>query len=166
MKFSVFAFVSLCLASYAFGTALNDGIAVRPDAVQNPQCSAEALTSAAKCKCALLSSFLPSDDSRINFCNKTFPESVSDLHDHCDRFYDGATKLKGLAAMFKIEKLAGVCFYNIPKKVQSMVRSAERHHMPMDINSNAAHFDLNLPASSSKDVIIIITRRVIIIIIY
>ena len=88
-----------------------------------PQCTEEALTVAAKCKCALLSYFLPQDDFRIQYCTGEFGDDLKALEHHCDGFYNGATSNKKLAAMFVIEKLAGICLPSDLQDPPSMDRS-------------------------------------------
>lgn len=78
--------------------------------VPTPGCSAYTLTAAAKCKCSLIETFLPSDDYRLELCRSLFGDDLSSLGKKCDRFSVGATSHYDLAAMFAIEKLGGQCF--------------------------------------------------------
>jgi len=177
-----------CFFGMAYGgpVATNDGsysfldgsVSLRANLPQNPECSAEALTNAAKCKCALLSHFLPDDDYRIKFCTATFGDNLHQLEGHCGAFAGGATAYKGLAAMFAIEKLAGVCFYKKPKGINSLtrnstmrasmnqVREIELRHRAVDADEGYPLRSTLNSSTSEKDVIVIVTRRVIIIIVY
>ena len=105
-----FLLTQCCASAVA---AQKTGVAVRTGGGDD-QCSIEALQSAAKCKCSLLSRFLPATDYRIQFCQNLFGDDLGSLEPFCTPYYGSATEYRGLAAMFKIEKLSATCHYSSP----------------------------------------------------
>lgn len=115
-RFSVATFVlliSLFVQCLATPTSTHFSSA---EVVPSPDCSEQSIITAAMCKCALVDTFLPHDDTRLRSCYTAFGHDLSPMKHMCSRFSVGATSNPDLAAMFAIEKMGGKCFPQNPCK--------------------------------------------------